>query len=225
MDFSNFDKSFSKLESILRSKIDAKRSHYGDLVYGNYLSYDDEVKIIVGRIEEENQKMMLHIKEIFNILRRNENPNVELLRDLGKNAALLRLDIKTFFIFTRIFLDTLARIIRLFYDKKGEQLPTSMTDILKSKKAMELDSNFFKDLIEKMSWYDDFVKTRDDIVHYLGDMKSTSTREGDLGFDFLGVKDKRSWGTDTVKSISHYIEDTLINLSEVILFIASYQLH
>ena len=220
MDFTSFDRNFDKLRLALSSMADAQKTHYRITVYGDYFDYNGQIKSIVGRIEDESQKFVSFSKQVFTEMGK-EKPNNELLLQLGDNLVLLRLDIESFYIFTRMFLDTLARVVRLLYGKNGEQLPTSMTDLLKSKKFEGLDNNFSSGLREKMSWYDDFTLTRDNIVHFLGSMVSTPTRDGSLGFGILGVKDEPSWGTDTMKPIIRYVEDILNRLSEVILCISN----
>ena len=72
----------------------------------------------------------------------------------------------------------------------------------------------------RMLWYDTLVTRRVEIEHYLGSIFSTTTRNGKLGFDLLGQRiRKNKWGTDTVTSITDYTEDTISNLSKVILHI------
>jgi hypothetical protein len=166
-------------------------------------------------------------KEIHRLIAQKEK-KLDIIKTFSVNWELFRLDMKSFFIFTQIFLDTLARIIRLTYGKKGEQLPYNMTDLLKSRKAMELDEEFFENLREKMIWYSDFNDKRDDIVHWLGSIRSTTTRQGDMGFDILKFdihakemkKEQRSsWGTKTVLSAMVYIQETINNLSVTISYI------
>jgi hypothetical protein len=220
MNWSNFDECFERLKTVLRDKVGDGENANQLEIYGSYLSNGAEIKTIVGRIEVETQESNELSNRLFEIVRANEEPENDLLMKIGDNFTSLRLDIKSFFIFTKIFLDTLAKIIRLFYEQKGDQLPPSMTQLLENEKLMELDSVFAEELKIRMLWHDTFVTRRDEVVHYLGSIFSTTTRNGKLGFDLLGQRTrKKEWGTDTVTSITDYTEDTIANLSKVILHI------
>jgi len=223
MNWGNFDECFGRLRIVLREKVgdgkDIKNAYKID-IYGNYLDYGGEIKLVVQRIEAETQRFMALHKRLMEMTRANEEPQNDLLMEIGENFTLLRLDIKSFFIFTKIFLDTLARIIRLCFGRESEQLPWSMTKLLKNKKLMEMDSDFAEGLKDRMLWYDTLVTRRVEIEHYLGSIFSTTTRNGKLGFDLLGQRiRKNEWGTDTVTSITDYMEDTISNLSKVILYV------
>jgi len=84
-----------------------------------------------------------------------------------------------------------------------------------------LDPAFAQGLKDRMQWMDDFVKTRDEIVHQLGSIYSTTTKNGKFGFDILGLTTRHDWGANTVESIADYMNETLHNLSEVISHIHS----
>lgn len=220
MNWSNFDECFGRLKTVLRDKVGAGKNANKLEIYGSYLDNGAEIKIIVQRIEAETQKSTELANRMIEIIRANEEPEHDLLMEAGENFTSLRLDIKSFFIFTKIFLDTLARIIRLIFEQKGDQLSWDMTKLLTSKKLMELDSDFAEELKNRMLWYDTLVTRRVEIEHYLGSIFSTTTRNGKLGFDLIGQKiRKNTWGTDTVTSITDYTEDTISNLSKVILHI------
>ena len=103
-----------------------------------------------------------------------------------------------------------------------------MTDLLKSKKAMELDTKFFENLRKEMVWYHDFNDKRDSIVHWLGSIRTTTSRKGDLGFDILKFdihtreqrkEQRESWGTNTMNPTMDYIRETIDNLAATILCI------
>lgn len=219
MNWSKFDECFGRLKNVLRDKVgDGKNANKLE-IYGSYLDNGAEIKIIVQRIKAETQKSTELTNRMIEIVRANQEPENDLVMETGENFTSLRLDIKSFFIFTKIFLDTLAKIIRLFFEQKGDQLSPSMTQLLKKKKLMELDSDFAEELKNRMLWYDTLVTSRVEIEHYLGSIFSITTRNGKLGFDLLGQRVRRSWGTDTVTSITDYMEDTISNLSKVILHI------
>jgi hypothetical protein len=218
MDFGNFDKCFDELRILLRDKLDDGKNPQKLDVYGSYLSYGDEIKVIVDRIEAETQKDMTLSKTLHETLQKGEEPDEKWGKESIKNWILITLDIKSFFIFTRIFLDTLAWIIKQYYGKTGDQLSSDMRKLVKSTK---FDDDFAKGLKSRMQWIEDFVKTRVKIEHYLGGIRSTTTKNGKFGFDIHSSKTRHDWGTDTVESITDYIGETLNNLSEAISYIHS----
>ncbi|TET19962.1 hypothetical protein E3J74_04570 [Candidatus Bathyarchaeota archaeon] len=228
MDWTKFDECFGKLKTILRDMLSGNdRNPYKREIYGNYLGYGSDVKFIIQRIEAEIQKSMeinekLHAyarARIISTVRGEEESEGKLVMEGDRMFRLLTLDIKSFFIFTRIFLDTLARIVRLHFSEKGGQLPWDMKKLVRSEKLKELDSDFAEGLKEKMLWIDSFVDHRVEIEHYLGSIPSATMKNGKFGFDILGSRDRRSGGTHAIESITNYIEDVLSNVSEVMLYI------
>lgn len=221
MDWSNFDENYTKLKNVLRDLI--RDSENGDEhdTYEGYLGYRDEVKIIVERIEEETQVHMKMLREVSGMIERGEEPN-GLLDAFLNYHSLIRLDVKSFFIFTRIFIDTLARIAKLCFGEKGKHLPWRMRKLLKNEKFLTLDPDFAKEFKSKMSWMTDFVETRDEIEHYLGNPRwYTVTGGGKFGFTIQGSSDRNTplLGINKLDSITDFMEKILSNLSEVILYI------
>ena len=195
------------------------KNRYKLELYGHYLDYRDEIKIIVGRIETETQDFMALNTKVDKMIQENLEPDNEFIGIL-RHLDMLRLDIKSFFIFTRIFLDTLARIVRLRFDKRSSELPDSMVDLLENKTLVELDPEFAKGLKNRMFWMDTFVERRVEFEHYLGSINSTTTKDGKLGFDILGSKILS--GTHRVESIASYIESVLSNLADSISYISNW---
>ncbi len=207
----NFDKNFKKLIP--------KENHELYISFFEASDFYHEIKVVVKRIKTELTEFIKAEKIIFDIVKENEHD--ERIRKFAlkavKSFVKLRLDIKDFFIHTRIFLDILSRIIKLAFGTRGEQLPKSMSRLLneKYKRALEIDKIFFEKFKMKMIWYNDFVDNgRDRIVHELGQLVFTNTREGKLGFDILKSFNS-SWGTDTVNDVEDFIETTFKNLSEI----------
>jgi hypothetical protein len=83
---------------------------------------------IVSRIETELNEYVASDRRIVEMARKNELDD-ELSEVRVRCWALLRLDIKSFIIFTRIFLDTLAKIARLCFGEKGKNLPWRMNEL------------------------------------------------------------------------------------------------
>lgn len=218
MSFSNFVTSFDRLQIVLRDRLGNGKDTKKLDIYGSYIQYNEEIKIIINRIESESQNSILLSEKLFEALRKDE-PHEQFAMESIRNFILISVDIKSFFIFTRIFLDTLAKIIGQCYSGKSGALPWRMRELVKSKTLRKIDSDFAKGLEDRMRWVDDFVETRVEIEHYLGKLYSTPTKNGEYGFDILGLRTRKEWGTDTVKSITQYIEQTLCHLSEVISYI------
>lgn len=151
MDWNDFDECFAKLKTILREMLFADEGNpYKREIYGNYLGFASEIKIIVQRVETEAQEFTELIKKEMDMSRANkEIDDKELFAKQVAKLNALRLDIKSFFIFTRIFLDTLARIIGLCFGRNGRQLPWNMTKLMGHAALMKLDSNFAKGLKDK----------------------------------------------------------------------------
>lgn len=219
MDFSNFEKNHNMLCRFIKEKIkDGKTSELVDIC-GACIDFFEEIKVIVQRIETESQEIMSMQQKLLQLVREKKSIPDEFGEEYIKQLILIGLDVKCFFSFSRIFLDTLARVIRYFFGSTGHQLPHSMRELINHKKLIEFDSEFAKGLRNKMSWIDDLIDKRDEITHHLGSMRSTRTIDAKFGFDILGLNSPKTWGTTTVKPILDYINDILKKLSEVILYI------
>ncbi|MGA2768679.1 MAG: hypothetical protein ABSF24_10255 [Candidatus Bathyarchaeia archaeon] len=221
MDWSDFDENYTQLKNVLRDLIGNSENVDEHNIYEGYLGYRDEVKIIVERIEEETQVHMKMFREVSGMIEKEEEPN-GLLDAFLNYHSLIRLDVKSFFIFTRIFIDTLARIVKLRFGEKGKNLPWRMRKLLKNEEFLALDPDFAEEFKSKMSWMTDFIETRDEIEHYLGNPRwYTVTGDGKFGFIIQGSSDRNTpfLGINKVDSIADFMEKILSNLSEVILFI------
>jgi hypothetical protein len=226
MDLTEFERVFNLLQSDLSRWLDTNKSHTNMLLYENYLFYFIETKSIIERIEKETALMEETSRGVVAAVRRREDPKaVETLMKAHSEAfILLRVDVKTFFLFTQVFLDTLARVIRESYGRRGQQLDTSMTGLLSNNAAMDIDAPFFSRLRENTAWYCDFNDRRDSIAHWLGAPRFTATKTGDLGVDFLKFDIKKAkertaqrekWGSDTVSSILGYVSARALYLDRL----------
>lgn len=215
MTFNEFYASLRRFDDFLK-KLPLKENQELSTCRIEASDFGSEIKVIVSRIEVELKSVVKIENIILDLVKENKQEEaMKLVLKWMKPFVKLRLDIKDFFIHTRMFLDILCRIIKICYCKNGQQLPLSMTDLLKNKKSLEIDKSFFEELRKKMSWYNNFVKSRNRIVHYLGQLVFTNTREGKFGF---GIRKKinSEVGADTVKSIEEFIEETFKNLTEVL---------
>jgi hypothetical protein len=222
MDFTDFDMVFWKLCSVLDDL--RKKDASSDLIWGNYYFFNAEIKQVVRRIEEEKERFAeLNDKINTTIMAHNhidfDKTFSELILLWNENFVLLRLDIKTFYFITKIFLDTLSRVVRLCYGKKGEQLPKRMTKLLNPSSRteeliMNLDQNFFQGLKGKMQWYHDFKDERDKVVHNLSFLSYLAITEKQDDLIFTWVKKPYS----PIKLLQ-YIENTLEYLNDIISYI------
>jgi len=229
MDFAEFDHEISKVLDYLRELLDAGAGFGTIEIFGQLADSSTDIKIITERIDKE---LVLHsdfIKKFLARMSKELEPVSNEMEKMVRNSDFLRLDVKSFFIFTRIFYDTICRFIRLTYGDMGIQLPRSMNRLLTRKsvraRAIEMDKDFFSGFFEVMSGFHEIRDKRDEIVHSLGSMRSTTAKNGTWGFDIIGLRDKgRSWGTNTVQSISGYIEETIKSLTEALRFISKKRL-
>ncbi len=221
MDFKEYGYEMSKLMDYLRESLDAGAG-FGTLqIFGHLAVSSDELRLIINRIEKELEPHNELSKNFFDRVSKGLEPELSEMEEWSMNLSLLSLDIKSFIIFTRIFCDTLCRFIRLTYGEPGFQLPQSMNDLLESEKALEIDEDFFSGLNGRMNWFRELRGKRVEIEHYLGGIRKTPTRNGSLGFDIISMRDKgRSWGTDTVQSISDFIQNTINSLTEVLRYVS-----
>jgi hypothetical protein len=187
--------------------------------YTNFSIFIGEIEIIADRVQSDVQDF----EESIRLFQGQENDKIiaELLKKSYESFTKLMLDLKDVFIHTRIFLDTICKIIKIFYGRPGEQFPESMTDLLKNDKTLEIDNRFFTGLRNKMSWYSDFTENkRDRIVHKLGYFVMTNTKDGKIGYG-ITKSFNETWGSDTVESVDKFVQDTLSNLSELLEYLAS----
>ena len=221
MDFKEYNYEITKLLDYLRELLDAGAEYSTLQIFGHLANSNDELRLIIERIEKELESNKLLYTKFFNRISKSSEPDSGELEEWARGLSLLNLDIKSFIIFTRIFCDTLCRFIRLLYGVPGHQLPQSMNGLLESEKAIEIDKDFFSGLNDRMDWFHGLRDKRVEIEHYLGGIRSTSTRNGSLGFDIIGMRDKgRSWGTDTVQSISDFIQNTINSLTIVLRYVS-----
>jgi len=182
----------------------------------NASDFNYEIEIIIDRVKNDLNEFDKTCKKMLLLVKKEK----KVTKRLGMNAIMLlfksRLDIKDFYMHTRIFLDVLCKIIKIFYGKRGKQLPESMSKLLKNKKSLDVDNKFFTGLRKEMTWYDDFVEEgRDRIVHKLAQFRFANTKEGKSGFQILKSFNE-TWGTKTVKSIENFIDNTLSDLTKLI---------
>ncbi len=128
MDFTEFDHEISKVLDYLRELLDAGAGFGTIEIFGQLADSSTDIKIITERIDKELVLHSDYIKKFLAKMSKELEPVSNEMEEMARNLGMLRLDVKSYFIFTRIFYDTLCRLIRLTYGDKGRQLPQSMND-------------------------------------------------------------------------------------------------
>lgn len=229
MKISNFHKSFEKLKEFLEENSFPNLSVYAKLCYyTKFLDFYREVNVIIKRIEADMNTFDTYSKKaLMTMVVQNKSIDKKNIPDETAKIIVdafvkLNLDIKSFYVFTKIFLDCLAEIISIFHRKESSELKKSMTDLLKDirNKKISDDDNFFSILEGKLKWYDSFTDDRDRIVHKYPQLKFTNTKDQKFGYKMLKELNE-TWGSETVKSIDDDIQEKLSYLSEILDYMTS----
>ena len=162
----------------------------------SYLEFGDEIKIITDRIKNESEEFQNVTSLILEKIGENEKIEKEAEKALDLFSK-LKLDIKDFYLHTKIFIDTLYRIAKIIYGKSDDR---------------------YYDFKKKLKNFKDFREKRNKITHELAQLKFTTTKEGKFGFD-IPHSFNASWGTNTVNSINDFVVTTLKNLSNIIKYL------
>ena len=195
-------------------------------VFVKLVNYGFEIEIITSRLEEEIAYADSLIKSIFLDFKRSKEVDEDKMKEYVMTLAKIRLDLSSFYFFTRIFLDALTMCIKLSFKSAGNKKWNAMkgSGYLLDKKTLEtykkeIDFDFFEGLEEKASWIRDFKKSRDGLTHRYFYFVFTKTKEGALGYDIMD-REKTSWGTETVKGILKELQKTIDNLSDLMEYLS-----
>lgn len=139
----------------------------------------------------------------------------------------IMLDLSDFYVYTRIFLDTLTVCIKRSFKRAGNKnwnvMEHSINSLLNVNKMQtytrKIDFHFFNGLEKKLFWIPDFKKFRDGLLHQYFHFVFTSTRKGDLGYDIMD-RTKTSWGTDTVRSILTELQNTIAYVTDLVEYLS-----
>lgn len=229
-----FYESFKKFGFFLiHNKFD-KISGNAKLCYDTkYIPFFDEISSVIERIEYDIDTFDSFTKKLMPIILSKDNE--EFINDSRKQEiheyqdtifdafTKLNLDIKSFYIFTKIFLDCLAEIIAICYKEriKKRSMSSFLNDIGKQKKKVIVDNKtFFSRLEQLLDWYDDFNINRHIIVHRYPQLKYTNTKDGKFGYTML-KKLSETWGSETVKPIKDDIIEKISRLSDILEYLTS----
>jgi hypothetical protein len=194
INFERFEKEFSKLESLFRNQGFYKNADKFEIdVFGRFIDYDSQVVIITSRLEDEIALHESFMKYILTRLKEERKIDDNELKEYGQYLPKLMLDLSDFYIYTRIFLDTLTVCIRLSFRNAGYQnwniIERSINFLLNENKMQicksKIDLQFFEGLEKKLAWISDFKESRDGLFHKFYHFVFTTTRRGDLGYDIM----------------------------------------
>jgi hypothetical protein len=125
-----------------------------------------------------------------------------------------------------MFLDALTVRIKLSFISAGNKDACNIEHSLKcllNKDKMQnfkekIDLQFFTGLEKHLGWIALLRDSRDGLVHSYHYLVFTNTKQGELGYDIMN-KDKKQWGTETVRSIRVEIQTVINNISELMEFL------
>lgn len=212
MDLSNFQKSGSQFLEKLKA-VPAERYPSISNFESALRDYLGEIETITSRIEEELQKYDAASKRIMEIASKNPQLPEDLTLEFFRYWTAMRLDIKDFFIHTKIFLDAIAGLIVVlhFGDKESERI--SMSSLLHANKK-RYHGAFYSGLKKEMVWYSDFNENRNRVVHSRGRMVHTTTPDGKPGFEII-KEHHQVWGSQTMKDDGVF-KNTIDNLTKLL---------
>lgn len=234
MNLERFETEFSKLYDFLKSEGFPKDNDENEIrVYGRLMSYHSDLLIINSRLVTEIAE-----NETFNEYRsyamgKKRMYSTRLQKNL-RNHVKLTIDLTDFYLYTRRFLDSLNKIIKIHFINLGKKKPVmedSIGALFKENNKtglqkievykQQINFEFFDGLMKKISWVKDFRKNRDGLLHRYDYIVSTTTEKGTLGYDIMDIT-KKSWGTKTVKDISEELQKTIDNLTDLIEYISTH---
>jgi hypothetical protein len=227
MELKRFEKSFSKLTNLFRTKGFYKNPNRFEIdVFGKIADYQLQVLIITGRLEEDISFDRANTKYVFDCLRDGKDINDEEMKKGILNHVKLNLDLFDFFIYTRLFLDALTIGIKLSFITAGNKnaciMEHTMSCLLNNNKLQtyknKIDLHFFSGLEKHLSWIATLKDSRDGLLHQQNYFVYTNTRQGELGYGIMD-REKVEWGTDTVKPILAEVQTVINEVTDLIKYL------
>jgi len=225
MDHEQFEKQFSELASLLRTGVFCKIRLGGNLeqiqeqisdvdygfetdLYDRFLDYEFELKIITSRLESEIEEFIPIEKNFFQQIAIGNQPSVADGDVLIYTLAKISLDVSDFFVYTRVFLDTLYMCIRYSFKVSGNSkwklMKNSAKELLNEEKMQvlkkEIDAGFFEGLEQRTSWIHSLRGTRNGLLHRLNHFTYMETIQAKHGYDLKG-KIGGTWGIEKIRPI------------------------
>lgn len=227
MNFQGFDREFTNFMNFFKKEgFHKSPSEFEKTLYAKLLSYSFEVRIITSRLEEEIPHFEALSRIIFQSMKSKKKPDELVLERLTMTFAAIMLDLSDFYIYTRIFLDSLTMSIKRSLRSAGNKnwviMKNSVSGILNEKKLQtckdKINLQFFKGLENKVAWIHEFKRLRDKLIHQHSLFVFATTRKGKLGY---GMTDgTESWGTETVIGIFTGLQSTIDNLSDLMEYLS-----
>ena len=174
MDFVRFEREFSDLVELFKIQGFYKNANRFEAdVFARFLDYHSEVSIITSRLEEEIAWYESFKKYVFTCVKEKREIRDSEMEKYMLCIPKLMLDLSDFYIYTRIFLDTLTVCIRLSFKNAGNKnwniIERSVNCLLNENKMQtyksKIDLGFFEGLEKKLAWISDFRKSRDGLLH------------------------------------------------------------
>lgn len=226
MELSEFDKSLSKLIRKLKGSFFRKPNRCGInglSVYGKMSDFQLQVKVITSRLVEDIAEHEVYTKLIFDSLDSDTNIGNSNMKKSILNLERLIIDLSDFYLYTRMFLDTITIGIKLALLDSGNKnacyITNSFSCVLNVEKMKtfkeKIDLGFFVGLEKYLPSISRIRDSRDNLVHYYHHLVFTLTAQGKLGYEIIG-NPETSWGTDTVKDITVEIQQAINNLVALI---------
>ena len=224
MNLKRFEEAISSLRNLFKEEGFYKDPNRFEIdMFCRFIDYHSQVIIITSRLEEDIAEHDSFVKFILKCVKENRKLSETELERYSLTLPRLMLDLSDFYVYTRIFLDTLTVCIKRSFESAGNKnwgiMEHSINCLLNEEKMQryndKIDSYFFKGLEKRLAWIPDFRNSRDGLVHNYHHFVFTSTRKCDLGYDIMD-RIKTSWGTDTVKGILKELQSTLDSLTDLV---------
>ena len=224
MELERFETAFSKLTDMFSTEGFYKNPNRFEIdVFGKIAHYQLQALIITGRLEEDIALSKANTQYIFDCVKEGKEINDDEMKKGILNHVKLDLDLFDFYIYTRQFLDAITIGIKLSFISAGNKNAgimkhTASCLLNKNKFQMyksNIDSQFFTGLEKHLKWIVKLKDSRDDLIHQQNYFVYTNTRQGESGYDIMD-REKKEWGTDTVKPILAEVQTVINNLTELI---------
>jgi hypothetical protein len=224
MNLDRFERTISNLREKFEEEGFYKNPDKFDIdVFGKFLDYHSQAIIITSRLEEDVTDVKSFQKYMVKNLKKDGKINDTEIQKFSLTFPKLMLDLSDFYIYSRIFLDTLTVCIERSFKSAGKEnwkfkrhsINCLLNEDEMQKYKNEIDLDFFEGLEKKLTWIRDFRKSRDGLLHEYFHFVFMTTRQGDLGYDIMD-RVKTSWGTDTVKGILKELQNIIDKLTDLI---------
>lgn len=224
MNLHRFEKACSNLRKFFKEEGFYKNPNKFEIdVFGKLIDFHSQAVIMTSRLQKDIAEHDSFVKFVFKRVREKRKLRETDFEKYGLTLPKLILDLSDFYVYTRIFLDTLTVCIKRSFKSTGNKnwgiIEHSISCLLNGNKMQtyknRIDFGFFDGLEKKLAWIGDFRKSRDGLLHKYFHFVFTTTKQGDLGYDIMD-RTKTSWGTDIVKGILTQLQNVIDRLTDLI---------